>query len=103
MKIQAIFWITVVTFIMIIFQGCGVDGARGPAGKQGPPGHAGPPGEQGPPGEVVEIPAEEIEEGLAGGLACIEEALPDYFLKSLSINEDKGEISIKLKEKEGEE
>jgi len=66
--------------IMIpMFIGCGSSGADGKDGA------------------VVEVPAE-ISEGLENGLVCLEAALPDFYLKSVSIKSEKQEIHIKLKE-----
>lgn len=67
-------------------------------GQEPIPGPTGPQGEQGPPGEdLVEIPM-----GFSGAIECAEEALPDYELKSFSVNQNNGDVTIKLKEKDEE-
>jgi len=77
--------------ILLMLVGCGSDIETGPPG---PKGDVGDKGDKGPQGE----PAPEIEEGLEAALSCIDDALPDYELKSASVNETNGDINIKYKE-----
>lgn len=80
-----------ILILLFLVTGCGPSVHYRP-GPEGPPG---PPGEQGPPGE----PGEDLfdpPEGFSGAMECAEEALPDYEIKSFSINQNNGEVTIKL-------
>lgn len=77
--------------ILLMLVGCGSDIETSPTGPKGDPGPKGSKGEPAP------LPPE-VEEGLEAALSCMDEALPDYELKSATVNETNGDINIKYKE-----
>lgn len=91
MKYQTCIWITLLTILLIIFQGC--DQLKGQKGDSGSPGQNGIDGVDGENGQDFEVV-----EGPEGAVLCLERSLPDFYVDKFYYSRHGHRIYIKLKE-----